>query len=193
MRIPSIDNMREIEIKAKVSNKQALMNVLKAKGVELSHPIMQRDQVFGRLGATGDSNNKAPWLRIRSETKNGNMVQIFTLKKSVTNQLDSIEHETEITDDKELGQIIKHLGFEPYSDLTKTRQKAQLGDVEICVDTVEGLGDFVEVEKLTSDNVNYEEVAAELWQVLEGFGVNKNDQVTQGYDVLMRKHQGLEG
>lgn len=193
MRIPSIDNMREIEIKASISDKQALVNVLRDKGVELSPPITQRDQVYGRPGIAGGSDNKAPWLRIRSETKNGNTVQIFTLKKSVTNQLDSIEYETEVADDKELGQIITHLGFEPYSDLTKTRQKAQLGDIEICVDTVDGLGDFIEVEKLTDEDANYEEVVVELWEVLERFGVNRNDQVTDGYDVLMRKHQGLEG
>jgi len=185
--------MREIEIKASVSNKQALVNILRDKGVELSPPITQRDQVFGRLGVLGGSNNDAPWLRIRSETKNGNTVQIFTLKKSVTNQLDSIEHETEIADDKELAQIITHLGFESYSDLTKTRQKAQLGDIEICVDTVDGLGDFIEVEKLTGEDANYDEVAAELWEVLERFGVNRSDQVTDGYDVLMHKHQGLQG
>lgn len=185
--------MREIEIKASISDKQALVNVLRDKGVELSPPITQRDQVFGRPGVAGGSDNKAPWLRIRSETKNGNTVQIFTLKKSVTNQLDSIEHETEVADDKELGQIIMHLGFESYSDLTKTRQKAQLGDVEICVDTVDGLGDFIEVEKLTGEDANYEEVVAELWKVLERFGVNRTDQVTDGYDVLMRKYHGLEG
>lgn len=186
--------MREIEIKARVTNKPALLKVLQENGVELSQPVTQRDQVFGLSGVDGgDNTNGAPWLRIRTETKNGKITQIFTLKKSITNQMDSIEHETEIHDPVELAAIIQHLGFEPYSDLTKTRQKAKLGEIEICVDSVGELGDFIEAEKLTSDDASYDETAAELWLVLEKFGISKADYITDGYDVLMRKHQGLEG
>lgn len=183
--------MREIEIKAKLADKDALLQILEKKNVKLSQPIAQRDQVFGLTGVNGgDHTDPSPWLRIRTETKNGNTTQIFTLKKSVTNQLDSIEHETEIHDPAELASIIQHLGFEPYSDLTKIRQKAKMGDIEICVDAVEGLGDFIEVEKLCDDNVNYDEVAGELWGVLNECGIEKPQQVTDGYDVMMRKHLG---
>lgn len=186
--------MREIEIKARVSGKASLLVKLEASGIQLSEPITQRDRVFGLQGVDGgDDTNGAPWLRIRTETKSGTTKQIFTLKKSVTNQMDSIEHETEVSDEKELEQIIKHLNFLPYSDLTKTRQKAAHGELEICVDTVEGLGDFIEVEKLTSEDADYAEIAEELWQVLESFGVQRHDHVTDGYDVMMRRKMGLKG
>lgn len=186
--------MREIEIKARVDDKPALLVLLQEKGIELSLPVTQRDQVFGLPGINGgDDANNAPWLRIRTETKNEKTTQIFTLKKSVTNQLDSIEHETEIHDPLELAAIIGHLGFTPYSDLIKTRQKAKVGEIEICVDSVDKLGDFIEAEKLTDENADYNAVAAELWQLLEGFGIERTAHVTDGYDVLMRKQQGLEG
>lgn len=186
--------MREIEIKARVGNKAPLLAALKANGVQLSEPITQRDRVFGLQGVDGgDDTNGAPWLRIRSETKNGVTKQIFTLKKSVTNQMDSIEHETEVTSEQELEQIIKHIGFLPYSDLTKTRQKAAFGELEICVDSIEDFGNFIEVEKLTDENVDYEQVAEELWRVLESFGVSRDDHVTDGYDVMMRRKMGLKG
>jgi len=185
--------MREIEIKARVASKQSLLQTLADQNVVLSEPVTQRDRVFGRVGVDGGSDNSAPWLRIRTETKQGEVKQIFTLKKSVTNQMDSIEHETEVADADELAKIIEHMDFTPYSDLTKTRQKAQDGVIEICVDTVEGLGDFIEVEKLTEEDVDYEAVIAELWTVLEKYDVRREDEVTDGYDVLMRKSQGLEG
>lgn len=186
--------MREIEIKARIENKDSLFDMLRKKGVELSEPATQRDQVFGLPNVDGgDDTNGAPWLRIRTEIKGGKTTQIFTLKKSITNQMDSIEHETEIHDPVELAAIIGHLGFTPYSDLTKTRQKAKMDDIELCVDTVDGLGDFIEAEKLTEDDADYDIVAAELWQILEGFGVERSAHVTDGYDVLMRKSQGLKG
>lgn len=184
--------MREIEIKARVANKSDLLVKLNELRMTVSDAVTQRDQVFGLPNEKGGGGNSVPWLRIRTETKRGDEpTQIFTLKKSVTNQMDSIEHETEVTDAAELVKIIHHIGFTPYSDSTKTRQKAHDGEIEICIDTVEGLGDFVEAEKLTEENVDHGAVIEELWMVLERLGVNRNDEVTDGYDVLMRKKLGL--
>ncbi|MEO5950247.1 MAG: class IV adenylate cyclase [Candidatus Saccharimonadales bacterium] len=185
--------MREIEIKARVLDRASLLDVLTSKSIDLSDPITQHDEVYGEPGINGGDENSAAWLRIRTETKNGNTVQILTLKKSVTNQMDSIEHETIIGNSDEMKKIIHHLGYEPYSDITKTRQKAMIGGIEICVDEVAPLGVFIEAEKLTEEDADYEIVARELWELLESFGITKDSHVTDGYDVLMRRHDGLQG
>jgi adenylate cyclase class 2 len=179
--------MREIEIKATVQSIQAIIDLLSAQNVAVSSPVTQRDRVYGPAGVDGAEENTAPWLRIRTETKSDTTKHIFTLKKSVTNQLDSIEHETGVADAKELESIIAHLNFELFSDLTKTRQKAKIGEIEICLDTVEGLGMFIEAEKLTADDVEYQAVIDELWAVFESLGVSRKNEVTDGYDVLMNK------
>jgi adenylate cyclase class 2 len=180
--------MREIEIKARVADKNTLLERLKGQGVKLSDPVTHRDRVFGAVGVDGnDGDNTAPWLRIRAETHGNDTRHILTMKKSVTNQMDSIEHETEIANADEMDAIIEHIGFVPFSDLTKTRQKAKLGEVELCVDTVEGLGDFIEAERLTSEDADYEAVVAELWEILGQFGITHDSHVTEGYDVLMNK------
>jgi adenylate cyclase class 2 len=184
--------MREIEIKARVADKSALLALLATQNIVVKPPVTQHDRVFGRLSEDGDSFiHGSAWLRIRSEIKGDSTKQIFTMKKSVTNQMDSIEHETVIEDEAELEKIILHLGFTPYSDLTKTRQKANIGDIEVCIDTIEELGDFIEAEKLTSEDADYDAVASELWKLLESFGIHRDDHVTDGYDVLLRKQQGL--
>jgi adenylate cyclase class 2 len=160
--------------------------------VTISSPITQRDEVFGQLGAEGGGHS-LPWLRIRTETKDGETRTLFTLKRSVTGQLDSIEHETEVSDPAALEGIIKELGnYEPYSDLTKTRQKGNIGDVEICLDEVDSLGSFIEAEKLTADDVDGASIVNELWQLFDSLGIQRADEVTDGYDVLMRKEQGLK-
>ncbi|HJP80831.1 MAG TPA: class IV adenylate cyclase [Candidatus Saccharimonadales bacterium] len=180
--------MREIEIKARLADKGAFLDRLTEQGLAVSAPVTHHDRVFGPAGVDGnDGDNTAPWLRVRTEKRDSLVKHLFTLKKSVTNQMDSIEHETEVADDDEALKIIEHLGFTPYSDLTKTRQKAKIGDIEMCIDTVDGLGDFVEVEKLTEEDADYDAVAAELWNVLERFGVSQDSHVSEGYDVLMNK------
>lgn len=180
--------MREIEVKAKVSSIADIIRRLENDRQFMSDPVTQRDQVFGVSGVDGGSGNHEPWLRIRTETKNEHTKYLFTLKKSVTNQLDSIEHETEVADAVELEQIILHSGFEPYSDLTKMRRKVKVGDIEICIDQVDMLGDFIEAEKLTDDDdADYEAIIAELWALLESYGVSRDDEVTDGYDVMMKR------
>lgn len=183
--------MREIEIKAKVQDNATLIDALAKKQIKLSEPVRQRDRVFGMPGEGGGGHNASPWLRIRTETKGGETKHIFTFKKSVTNQMDCIEYETEVTDEAELEKMILELGFEPYSDLTKVRRKARIDDIELCYDDVKGLGEFVEAEKLVADEANYQIVAAELWALLESLGVVRGHQVRDGYDVLMRKQAGL--
>ena len=177
--------MREIEIKATVQSIQAIIDILSTRNIAVTSPVTQRDRVYGPAGVDGAIENTAPWLRIRTETKSGVTKHVFTLKKSITNQLDSIEHETEVADAAELESIIAHLDFELFSDLTKTRQKAQLGDIEICLDSVESLGAFIEAEKLTSDDVDYQVIVDELWAVFDTLGISRADEVTDGYDVLM--------
>lgn len=184
--------MREIEIKARVSDPETTVAALQKLDVDVSEPVTQHDRVYGVPGVAGASENNEPWLRIRTETKGGQTRHYFTLKKSVTNQLDSIEYETEVMNDKELLGIIEHINFTPYSDLTKTRRKARLGAIEICIDHIDGLGDFVEAEKLTAADADYGAVVKELWDILESIGVCPDDEVTDDYDVLMNKTLGKE-
>jgi adenylate cyclase class 2 len=184
--------MREIEVKARIVSKQPILQAIADAGGVVSEPVTHHDRVYGVKGVAGASENHEPWLRVRTETKGDKIVHYFTLKKSITNQLDSIEHETEVADDIEAEHIIAQLGFVPYSDLTKTRQKAKMGEIEICVDHLEELGDFVEAEKLTADDTDYAAVVEELWQLLESIGVSRADEVTDGYDVLLNKHRGLD-
>lgn len=175
--------MREVEIKAKVANKQSLIDSIVSAGIQLSTPIKQHDVVYGQKGVA-DNAPGSIWLRIRTEN---DAKTIFTLKQQYKGGLDSIEHETDVSDADELASIISRLGFELYSDLTKTRQKAKLNNIEICVDDVEGLGVFIEAEQLVEDNADGQSIVEELWTVLERFNVSRSDEVFEGYDVLMNR------
>lgn len=175
--------MREIEIKARVADKQTLIDNIARAGIQLSRPINQHDVVYGQKGVA-DNAPGSIWLRIRTEN---DVTTIFTLKQQHKTGLDSIEHETQVANAEELAAIISLLGFSLYSDLKKTRQKAQYNGIEICVDEVEGLGVFIEAEQLTDESADAEVVTANLWSELECLGVDKADEVFEGYDVLINQ------
>lgn len=179
--------MREIEIKATVLNADQTLQALKDMGVSLSSPIKQHDVVYGPAGArNGDD---VSWLRIRTENDS---TVIFTLKKSVTGQLDSIEHEVIVDDAAELTAIIANLGYELYSDLTKIRQKGKLQEYEVCYDILPDIGTFIELEKLCADDADIQSVTADLWATFEKIDVQRSEEVTDGYDVMERKIRGVE-
>ncbi len=175
--------MREIEIKAKVQNAVKLKEVIQINGVKLGQAIKQHDVVYCLPGSI-ENHKDAVWMRIRTEN---DVKHILTLKRSVEGHLDSIEHETVIEDADEMTAILKQMGYVMYSDLTKTRQKGKLDDIEICLDHVDGLGDFVEAEKLVADTENGDDVRAELWSFFENLGIDKKSEVFKGYDVLERE------
>lgn len=179
--------MREIEIKCKVDNPELIAESLAKQGLNLDEPIKQHDVVYAWPGVA-DNAPDSVWLRIRIE--NDTKV-LFNLKKQHTGGLDSIEHETEVSDAIELEEIIKNMGYELYSDLTKVRRKAKHGDIEVCFDEVAGLGTFVEAEKIAHVDSDHDEVVAELWALFERLGLDKKDEVHEGYDVLERAARGV--
>lgn len=183
--------MREIEIKVRLQDKAGLLAALAAHGVVLGESVRQRDQVFGLPGEVGGGGNTAPWLRLRIETRghgeNETKRVLFTLKRSITGQLDSIEHETEVGDPDVMIAIIKELGFVEFSDLSKTRQTGKLDDIEVCIDSVESLGDFMELERLAGENADPATITDDLWRIMAELGVSRQDEVTDGYDILMKK------
>ena len=184
--------MREIEIKVRLQDKEGLLAALAGKDVALGEPVHQRDQVFGLPGEAGGDGNTVPWLRVRTEThgqgENETQRTLFTLKRSVTGQLDSIERETEVGDPDIMIAIVEELGFVPFSDLSKTRRTGKLNDVEVCIDSVEGLGDFMELERLAGENADPAAIVNGLWREMAELGItSRHDEVTDGYDILMKR------
>ena len=71
--------------------------------------------------------------------------------------------------------------------MSKTRQTGKLNDVEVCIDSVEGLGDFMELERLADENVDSAAITDDLWRIMVELGISRQDEVTDGYDILMKK------
>jgi predicted adenylyl cyclase CyaB len=177
--------MKEVEVKAKLRNKEAALKKLEELGCLLGEPIVQSDSIFVPLdihelpAAIG-----VPILRIREN----NGKYLMTLKIRLSNGLDKQESETEILDPKGAEGIITSVGFKPFISFTKKRRKGKYGTWEVCVDEVPGLGDMIEVEQLTEDG-NSEEIQKELFAFLQTLGVTEEDREEFGYDVLMWQQQ----
>lgn len=175
--------MREIEVKLKIGDLTSLEKKLIKRGCILSAPIHQHDVVYSRGGTSEWEQSKEGdiILRIRKQEN----VAEFNLKQQRTSELDNIEYETRVDDPKALHQILLLLGWKPEVEVKKIRRKGKLGKYEICLDDVEKLGTYVELEKLAKDNANPNKIQEELLHVLESFGVPRSNLEVRGYDTMI--------
>ena len=148
----------------------------------MSKPIIQEDVIFANY--SGPFTKHHPGENILRIRKADGKI-LFTVKQSQKNELDAIEHEIEVEDAKELRSIIEMLGYKEEVRVNKTRIKTNYSGWEICVDDVKGLGNFMEVEELTDEKANGEEVQEKLFVFLETLGIKRKDRVMNGYDTLM--------
>lgn len=172
---------KEIEVKAKITDTTALLAKLSALGVALSEPLKQEDAIYTNFPDEefADFKPGVNFLRIRKS--NGKV--LFTLKQSLVNELEGIEKELEVSSEKEMEDILSLLGYHKAVQVIKTRRKANYKDYEICLDEVETLGSFIEVEKLTDEDS--EKVQNEMFDLLIILGIEKADRVMNGYDTMV--------
>lgn len=174
--------MREVEVKYQVRDAEALLVALKARGIELNDPITQDDQAYAPEGwSYGDSKLGVSFVRLR--TVGGQ--HTFTLKRPAENALSCDEYETTVADREQMHSAILAMGFRPTVRIVKVRRTAALPDLELCVDEVAGLGTFLELERMVSDDVPGEAVQAELAAFVASLEIEAT-RTDETYDSLVR-------
>lgn len=177
--------MREIEIKLRANNLDAIEQQFKEKGWIFSEPIFQHDVVYSSTtnNEAYDKLEKEGYIAIRIRYQNNKAT--LTLKKQLSSEMDNLEYESVVENPKDVHEMLLALGWKPEVEVKKTRKKAKMGEYELCLDRVENLGDYLEIEKLTDDNVDPQKVVTELYRILEPFGLSNKDEESMGYDTLM--------
>lgn len=177
--------MKEVEVKVKIPDSQAIIQKLEALGCKFSEPITQTDIIFVPEAITAlPTGSGVPVLRIREQ----NGKYILTMKASLTNGLDKRESETEIQDPKSMEEIILSVGFKKMVSFSKVRRKTKYQNWEICVDEVPGLGSYMESEELTEDG-DSTAIQDKMFEFLQTLGAKAEDRQSYGYDVIMWNNQ----
>ncbi|MBT8228524.1 MAG: class IV adenylate cyclase [Dactylosporangium sp.] len=157
----------EVEVKYHVTDSAALDQALAARDIVLSPPSYQDDQAYAPSTWTvGESRIGITFVRLR--TQHGRCV--FTTKTPVDNVLACVEHETVVADREQMHHAILAMGYVPTVRVAKHRRTAQAGPYSLCVDEVEGVGAFMEVEVVNSAGEDMCRVQAELAGWVGGLG-----------------------
>jgi len=158
--------MLEIEIKSWCDDLEAVAEGLAAEGAVLSEIRNEVDVYFNHPARNFAETDEA--LRIRSV--NGKCRLTYKGPKLSERSKARVEHETEAGDFNTLKSIIENLGFTASGIIEKKRSLYKIGDIEICLDAVEGLGTFVEIEKAGLLGTGVEE---ELYRLAAKLGLSR--------------------
>ena len=173
--------MKEIEVKAKAANLAVIKDKLIAMGCSFSDLLVQKDRIYLH-DSIKFTEIKTGTVVVRLRDVNGKC--ILTAKKRLENELAKLEKESVVGDAAQVNDIINLLDFKEVVQVNKKRQQCKYKDYTICLDEVENLGSYIEIEKMTKDEDSLK-VQEELADFLFQLGVNKEDRVTMGYDTLI--------
>ncbi|MFC7057792.1 class IV adenylate cyclase [Halovenus salina] len=130
-------------------------------------------------------------LRIRRETTDdGDCRTVVTYKGPLVDEHSKTrtEAETVVEDGESMQAVLSGLGYEPAARVTKDRERYELDGCVVTLDSVEGLGDFVEVERDIPEEADIAATREETAAVLDSLGLDPDDQIRTSYlDLLIEQ------
>lgn len=173
--------MREIELKFKVENLDEFVKKLENLGCEISSCISQADTIYVENLDNTESVAGSLWLRVR---KLNEKVEL-NLKKQSSKKSESQEIEFEVSDYEKANDFLKALGYKEWVRVNKKRRYSKYKNATICIDEVERLGAFVEIEYLIDESdskIDYEE---KIVQIALELGIDTSKLVNSHYDTMI--------
>lgn len=176
--------MIEVEIKLKISNKENVLQGLLDLGFVEADALKETDQYFDNADGQMKLGDSA--LRIRNVTDlktDISTTQItFKGKKSDVTTMTRPEFETSVGEAMTMEKILNSLGFyvvEP--SVVKVRHEYCLEKITACLDCVEGLGDYLELEIMVDKEQDKSEALKQIDNVLSKLGFSMKDTTTISY------------
>ncbi|MBN2136957.1 MAG: class IV adenylate cyclase [Sedimentisphaerales bacterium] len=174
----------EIEAKLKIESPQQTEARLVEIGAEFKAEQSQIDHHFDNDAFSISSSDSA--LRLRLQHVGDELTCFLTYKgpKQKSRLKRRPEMETEIKDPDAVEKILLALGYKKKLTVEKTRRLWLLDRCEVAVDNLPMLGDFVEIEGPTED---------EIKKVQERLGLSDSPHIPKGYASMVARKLGKLG
>ena len=166
----------EIEAKFRVESIEPYIERVVQSGGEWLDELEQRDQFFDRADHSLTEADSGLRLRIENGRKTNRTQLCFKGPRQKGQYKRREEIEFDISDGKTATMLLEALGFITTLVVEKKRRMAQLDSCQVCLDEVNGLGSFIEIEG--PDETEVEQVAIKL-------ALNKHRHITSSYVKML--------
>lgn len=182
--------MYEVELKVR-ANHDRLREALAGHDAEPKQQVRQVDTYYDAPHRDFAETDEA--LRTREETdlESGSETTELTYKGPLVENASKTreEHETTVDNPAGIEGILDGLGFEPAATVEKHREAFSIDGYTVTLDTVDGLGEFAEVERAISaveaDDSGVERVREGAIDLMDELGLDDDEQIRTSYLGLL--------
>ena len=172
--------MREIELKFKVEDINGLLDKLGDMNCEISEVLSQNDTIYVSDLNHVESVEGSIWLRVRKENEKVEL----NLKKQSARIQESKEIEFEVSSYEKANQLLETLGYQKWVVVNKKRRYSKYLNYNLCIDEVERLGSFLEIELLV-DEEDKKDYISDLLEIAKTFELTEDNIVNSHYDTMI--------
>jgi adenylate cyclase class 2 len=182
--------MIEAEIKAKLADAAATEKMLSELGFAKGSTVNEQDVYYNGNDRDFRKTDEALRIRAHKDMETGAQKNALTYKGPKLGSESQTRKELEISfeDPAEMRAILAALGYQQLLEVRKLRKTYRSGEITACVDHVDTLGDYLELEKLVNDEGDYPEAVGELYEWLPKLGISENALTRYSYLELLLKH-----
>jgi adenylate cyclase class 2 len=178
--------MIEMELRAILENKLNVMKKLEKFGCKWVIEDKQVDVIYLQRDTQAIIN--IPVFRIRKINNN----IILTLKIMDDDYDTAEELELEVSDEKTMSNMLNIIGYHPEIEVAKNRRQTQYRGYNICIDEIEHLGEFIEIECISENRDDKDKIYEEMKSVLMDLGVKENNIIKEKYFEMLLKEKKHE-
>lgn len=179
--------MIEVEVKLPIASEEGLPDKLTKLGY-VREKILQEEDVYFN-GPDHDLKKNDEALRVRRQAVFNEGGEILKEQSFVTykgQKLDTVsmarkELETNVSDGAVMKEIWISLGYKPMRPVIKLREEYKKDNITCCLDRVEGLGFFLELEVCVPDESGREKALSLIENELTALGYSMEDTTRISY------------
>jgi len=173
--------MIEVEVRARVETFRGIRESLgeKARFLGSTH---QSDTIFGHPNFL-DSENKVIEGGLVSRIRESGDRKVLEFKE-IRRSGGALELKHEVTDPVKIREFLEKLGFREAFTINKVRETYLYRDFLVCLDSVEGLGKFIEVERAAANEQEAEGIWKQCFDILREFAPDSETEHRKYGDMM---------
>jgi adenylate cyclase, class 2 len=167
----------EIEVRARINDLKGIEKSIVGFGANLVKEKKQIDKYYGEINLY-EKLGYSFLMRVRSEGDEN-----FLTYKGAESKIDGVWEEYEFSIDNELmaKAMLKSMGLDEIIEVKKNRIEYKLDDLTICLDEIEGLGSFIEIESLDDNDIDKNR----LKKFMDKLDIKEDQVIHKGYVTML--------
>ena len=181
--------MVEVEVKLKIDSVDLIEKKLVEIGFKKGQILQEIDYYYNGVDRDFRQSGEAlDGSAVVADRPGEPLIQMTYKGPKLDNvSMSRVEHQVNIDDFETMQSILSSLGYKPVMPVMKLRRELFSEEMAACVDTVDGLGDFLELEIIVDTENQREDALNKISDVLSQLGYSIGDTTTVSYLSMLEK------